>query len=156
TRFIVIGLLAASVAAAAVLTYLRMTRDTVKAPADRQAIGDVSHPAPLPAEPAGSHLRKDLEARQREVLELKEKLATAESHSRQLDTVGPSQQGHQDDQSRYQQLLSEKQTLEKQFAAAQSDLQSLRDKLASAQANTSEQTARVTALETRVNQLSGL
>jgi hypothetical protein len=106
---------------------------------------------------AGSNedLRQAMERAQQEVMKLQQQLAAANDRAAQPKSSDPTLQGQLEaDHVQQQQLASEKDALSQQLAAAQAEVLSLRDKVASTQANADQQAARTTSLEAKVRELN--
>jgi hypothetical protein len=98
-------------------------------------------------------MREEMKRAESEVTKLQQQLAVANDRaSRQKSSDSALQQQLEADHQ--QQVAAEKDALSQQLAAAQADVQSLRDKVASAQANADQQAQRTTFLETRVHELN--
>lgn len=154
-RVTVIGLIAACIGAAAVLGYLRLSHTNIKSPTNAQTVAAVT-PAqlPTPSVPTANALQRDLDESRRQIGNLREQLAAAEARTARSNTPIPAVPQRREEEARYQQLLSEKDSLARQLASTQSDLQALRDNLTTSQTSAAELTARTNSLETRVRQLS--
>jgi hypothetical protein len=106
---------------------------------------------------AGSNeeMRQALERAQQEVTKLQQQLALANDRTEQPKSSDPTLQRQLEaDHVQQQQLASEKDALNQQLAAAQADVQSLREKVASTQANADQQATRTTSLEAKVRELN--
>ena len=100
-------------------------------------------------------MRQAMERAQQEVTKLQQQLAEANDRAAQPKSSDPALQRQlESDHQQQQQLASEKDALSQQLAAAQADVQSLRDKVASTQANTDQQAERTASLETKVRELN--
>lgn len=150
------GALAACALVAVAFASVHLVRQQSHPPAPSSP----SIPAALPSTStaaAGSNedMRQTMERAQQEVAKLQQQLATANDKAAQPKASDPTLQ-HQleTDHVQQQQLASEKDNLSQQLTAAQADVQSLRDRVASTQANADQQTARSTSLEAKVRDLN--
>jgi hypothetical protein len=114
-------------------------------------------PSTPPATPGSNEdMRQAMERAQQEVGTLQQQLVVANDRTAQPKSSDPTLQRQLDtDHVQQQHLAAEKDTLSQQLAAAQADVQSLRDKVASTQANADQQAGRATSLETKVRELNG-
>lgn len=106
---------------------------------------------------AGSNedMRQALERAQQEVTKLQQQLAVANDKAAQPKSSDPTVQRQLEaDHVQQQQLASDKEALSQQLAAAQADVQSLREKVSSTQANADQQATRTTTLEAKVRELN--
>jgi anti-sigma-K factor RskA len=101
-----------------------------------------------------SALRDELDRTKREVADLQQQLTAAQNRPSSLLPSEAMKRQQQKEQASYEQLTTDKDSLARQLLAAQADLQSLGDKLASADANGTQQTAQMSALQARVRQLN--
>ena len=151
------GIVAASVVTAAALTYVPRLVHRPSAPPGLPAsnTAPTSSSAPeVPAKP-DTDLQNELERTKQELAQARLQLAAAGDRSTQSNAAETSLQHQlQDEQTQYQQLVAERDSLSRQLATTQSDLQSLHNQLASAEAAATQQAARVSSLEGRVHQLN--
>jgi hypothetical protein len=100
-------------------------------------------------------LRSKLELAQNRVAELQEQTITAEKRYQQSNSAATSmEQQLESERNERQKISEERDALSQQLSVAQAEEQSLRDKSTAANAASSQQTARLVALETRLHEVS--
>lgn len=150
------GVLAACAIVVVAFASLHLVRQRSQLPAP----SNLSVPAAIPSAStaaAGSNddMRQAMERAQQEVTKLQQQLAAANDRTAQPKSPDPTLQRQLEaDHVQQQQLASEKDALSQQLAAAQAEVQSLRDKVASTQAIADQQAARTTSLEAKVRELN--
>jgi len=150
------GALAACALVVIALASVHLVRQRSQPPAS----SNPSVPAAMPlasTATAGSNeeMRQALERAQQEVTKLQQQLAVANDRTEQPKSSDPTLQRQLEaDHVQQQQIASEKNALGQQLAAAQADIQSLREKVASTQANADQQATRTTSLEAKVRELN--
>lgn len=103
---------------------------------------------------ANENMSQAMERAQQEVTKLQQELVAANERATQPKASDPVLQRQlETDHAQQQQLASEKDALSQQLAAAQADAQSLRDKVASTQANADQLAVRTSSLEAKVHEL---
>ena len=153
-------ILAATLAACALVVVALASVHLVRQKSQPPAHANPSPPAAMPSAStasAGSNedTRQAMKRAQQEVTKRQQQLAVANERTEQPKSSDPALQRQVNvDHVQQQQLASEKDALSQQLAAAQADVQSLRDKVASTQANADQQTARTTSLEAKVRELN--
>jgi hypothetical protein len=153
-------ILAGALAACALVVVAFASVHVVRQRSQPPAPSNPSVPAAMPSAStaaAGSNedMRQAMERAQQEVTKLQQQLAAANDRAAQPTSSDPTLQRQLEaDRVRQQQLASEKDALSQQLATAQADVQSLRDKVASTQANADQQAARTTSLEAKVRELN--
>jgi anti-sigma-K factor RskA len=150
------GALAACALVAVALASVHLVRQRSQPPAP----SNLSVPAAMPlasTATAGSNedMRQAMERAQQEVTKLQQQLVVANDRASQPKSSDPTLQRQlEGDHAQQQQLAAEKDALSQQLAAAQADVQSLRDKVTSTQANADQQAERTTSLEAKVRELN--
>lgn len=129
-------------------------------PSPQQAIASISTgnavQAAAPSVPDSHKVDEEARARDDEkVSSLEAQVSEAEKRSGELQ-VAMAQEKHQlqSEETQQQQILAQRDALSQQLATAQTESQSLRDKLASSQSGAEQQTARFTELEAKVQRLN--
>jgi hypothetical protein len=147
------GTLAACALVAVAFASVHLVRQNSRTPAPPSPT--VSAIKPSASSSSNEEMRQALEQTQQEVTTLQQQLAAANDRSAHAKSADPTLQRQIDaDHLRQQQLTSEKDALSQQLAAAQSEAQSFRDRVASTQVNADRQSERTTALETKVRELN--
>lgn len=154
SRRMLAGSLAACALVAVAFASVHLVRQNSRTPVPPSPSVPAAQPSASTAvAPANEDMRRALERAQQEVTKLQQQLAAANDRSAQAKSADPTLQRQIDaDHLRQQQLTSDKDALSQQLAAAQAEAQSLRDKVASTQANADRQSERTTALETKVRE----
>ena len=150
------GTLAACTLVAVAFAAVHLVRQRSQPPVTSSlSVRAVVPPASSAAAPSTDDMRQGMERAQQEVTKLQQQLAVANDRAAQSKPSDPRLQRQLDaDHIQEQQLASEKNTLSQQLVAAQADVQSLRDKVASAQSNADQQVARTASLEAKVRELN--
>jgi hypothetical protein len=99
--------------------------------------------------------QRELDQSRQQIAELQRRLAAADAHSVDSDgAIATLRKQLQAEATQRVQIASDRDTLSKQLAMAQTDLQTLDVKLTSAVANSNQQTERVAMLEAKVRSLN--
>ncbi|HEY1500932.1 MAG TPA: hypothetical protein VGF88_15245 [Acidobacteriaceae bacterium] len=150
------GALAACALVAVAFASVHLFRQKSQPP----ALSSPSAPAATPSASTSATgsteaMRQAMERAQQEVTKLQQQLAVAKDRAAQPKSSDPTLQHQLEaDHVQQQQLASEKDALGLQLAAAQADVQSLRNKVVSTQANADQQAERGTSLEAKVRELN--
>jgi anti-sigma-K factor RskA len=150
------GALAACALVAVAFASVHLVRQRSQLPSSSSpSVPTVMPSASTAAAGSNEDMRQAMKRAQQEVMELQQQLAVANDRAAQPKSSDPTLQHQLDaDHVQQQQLASEKDALSQQLTAAQADVQSLRDKVASAQANAGQQAERTTSLEAKVRDLN--
>lgn len=156
SRRMLIGSLAACALVAVAFASVHLVRQNSRTPVPLSPTVPAAQPSASTAvAPTNEDMRRAVERAQQKVTKLQQQLAAANDRSAQAKSADPALQRQIDaDHLRQQQLTSDKDALSQQLAAAQAEAQSLRDKVASTQANADRQSERTTTLETKVRELN--
>ncbi|RXH58217.1 anti-sigma factor [Granulicella sibirica] len=154
SRRVVAGALAACALVAAGLSSVYLIRNSAHSPVPRNPTIAVAPPTGVATQ---GEEEQELTRAQQEVANLKQLLAAAKDRESQPRSVDPNLKHQLDANSLLQQqLATERETLSQQLASAQSDLQSLRDKLLSSQTAADQQAARAASLEAKLRDLNSI
>jgi anti-sigma-K factor RskA len=149
------GLLAAcavGMAGLAGLHYFRRSMEVAKSNAPTQSVRVA--PRPATGTKSDAALQSELESAQRDVATLQQQFRLARDQASHSNlTVADVEQELRAERAQQQQISAQKEALNQQVAAAQTDLQSLRDKYSGAATAAAQQTARADALEDKVHGL---
>jgi hypothetical protein len=153
-------ILARALAACALLVVAVASVNLIRQRSQPRALSSPSVPPAMaststPAATSNEDMRQAIERSQQEVTKLQRQLAAAIAQAAQATSSNPTLQRQLEaDHIQQERLASEKEALSQQLATAQADVQSLRDMIASTQANADQQVARTTFLEAKVRELS--
>jgi hypothetical protein len=153
-------ILAGALAACALLVVAVASVNLIRQRSQPRALSSPSVPPAMaststPAATSNEDMRQAIERSQQEVTKLQRQLAAAIAQAAQATSSNPTLQRQLEaDHIQQERLASEKEALSQQLATAQADVQSLRDMIASTQANADQQVARTTFLEAKVRELS--
>lgn len=153
--WIVPGALAACVLVIAVFASVHLVRERSQPPTPSRPTASAAAPLASSGTTASNEdLKQAVERAQQEVTDLQQQLAAAKDRTEQPTPSDLALQRQlETDHAQQQQLASEKDALGQQLAAAQADAQSLREKVASNQANADHLTERTSTLEAEVRTL---
>jgi hypothetical protein len=150
------GAIAACIAGALAYTGIRYVRPAPQQPvaSDQRGVPPQSLTSPVP-DPRTQAEHGALKLEDEKILSLKSELSEAEKQSADAK-VAVTNEKHllQTEGIQQQQLVAQRDALTQQVAAAQTEAQSLRDKLAATQSGAGQQTAQLTELEARVQRLN--
>ena len=104
---------------------------------------------------ANDQHQNELEQSRRQIAELQQRLATAETHTTDSNgVIATLSKQLQTEETQREQIASDRDVLSKQLVAAQADIQTLGAKLTSATAGSDQQSGRVAMLEAKVQALN--
>ena len=134
---------------------LHLVHTRTQSPSQIPALVSAHEPDPHVTPAPDGDLRQAVEHSQEETATLRKELTAAEEQfKRSTPAMASMEKQLADEQTARKQLTEQKETLGQQLASTQAEVQSLRDQLASASANTRQQTEKTAALETRVRELN--
>jgi hypothetical protein len=151
------GALAAGVLVVLVFAYSHFIRRSSPQPASSVANADRAKYAGSPptTQAKDSEIDRALRSREEEVTQLQQQLVALESRSTKDGTLSLAlQQQLRKEEKQRDQMASEQVSLSNQFAAAQADIQAMREKLSATQAGADLKVARVSELEAKVRSLN--
>jgi hypothetical protein len=120
-----------------------------------QVISVQERPTSEKAVAPDANVQQALERSQGEVAGLQQRLSAKEDRAKQATlTLASVEKQLQGEQTARKEISEQKEILNQQLAAAQSEMESLRSKAASAEANRSQQSLRMAALEANVHDLN--
>lgn len=150
------GLMAACITLGAGLVYLHFIHTAPQSASNATLLPKLQVLSPQSSLPSSAHTGNALQIETADAAKLREQLGAAEARSKQLSvSLAAVEQQVKAEQSDRDNAARERDALGQQLAAAQTETQSLRDKVAAADVAATQQAMRSTSLEAKLHDLTG-